>query len=140
MAGDDGVIGIILDEVGDSSRDFAYSGIGILVNLMTEAEVKRHFLEQRGFERCLGLLDAANEADDFSTASLVCQLLWNFFAENDLAREIIRGDAMDALEEILVNMLDPPQEEQNQRQVSDEFSMVALHLINKLFPSEVNVD
>jgi hypothetical protein len=124
------------------SREFIFSSIGILVNMMTDSEFKPLFLEQNGLELCFYVLQ--DSPTEWPTKTLACQLLWNFFNDFPEAEWKIGREKFDEMANLIIALIELEEEEDGEQNAADndrkEFLAVAMHLLNRVLMNEDNLD
>lgn len=133
LRSNDHLIRVISQWSGATGSKLQFPALGILVNLMTDAEFRTIFRLRNGTSLLIGQLRKIQQTQDFALGSLLCQCLWNYCIDADDPKLLLGKRQMDALEQTLIGLLDLEAEEDPDVTPSyAEFSSVGFYLLSKL--------
>ncbi|TRY75305.1 hypothetical protein TCAL_01653 [Tigriopus californicus] len=133
LRSNDHLIRVISQWSGATGSKLQFPALGILVNLMTDAEFRAIFRLRNGTSLLIGQLRRIQQTQDYALGSLLCQCLWNYCIDADDPIQLLGKRQLDALEQTLIGLLDlDAEEDPNVSPTYAEFSSVGFYLLSKL--------
>jgi hypothetical protein len=126
----------------DVKAEARFSAVGVIVNLLTDEDLRWRFQQLGGLSLCRRLLVEARETRDFALAAIACQAAWNFLVGGN--GKHAGEEEMADLEEALVMLLDVDEDEKDlygegvEAEDMDEdyrkFCSVGYQLLSRIMP------
>nr|XP_014088411.2 armadillo repeat-containing protein 2 [Bactrocera oleae] len=122
---------------GDASQayDFKACAIGVLVNLLGDAENRAPFMQHKGAELLYTLLGAALQEEDWFLATIICQALWNLLIEANNVADVCQEQVLDDVCDLLVDYLDEERLFEHSTRpdvIWEGFALVATDLLERI--------
>lgn len=115
--------------------DFKACAIGVLVNLLGDAENRAPFMQHKGAELLYTLLGAALQEEDWFLATIICQALWNLLIDANNVTDVCQEQVLDDVCDLLVDYLDEERLFEHSTRpdvVWEGFAVVATDLLERI--------
>ncbi|XP_017483499.1 PREDICTED: armadillo repeat-containing protein 2 [Rhagoletis zephyria] len=115
--------------------DFKACAIGVLVNLLGDAENRAPFMQHKGPELLHTLLGAALQEEDWFLATIICQAMWNLLIDASNVADVCQEQILDDICDLLVDYLDEERLFEHSTRpdaVWEGFAIVATDLLERI--------
>ncbi|XP_053948495.1 armadillo repeat-containing protein 2 [Anastrepha ludens] len=119
----------------NQAYDFKACAIGVLVNLLGDAENRAPFMQHKGTELLYTLLGAALQEEDWFLSTIICQALWNLLIDASDVADVCQEQVLDDVCDLLVDYLDEERLFEHSTRpdaVWEGFAVVATDLLERI--------